>query len=239
MQALILAGGLGTRLRGVLPDKPKPMAPIAGKPFLEYLILQLRHQGISDIVLSVGYLSEQISDYFGDGGSLGINIAYSRETMPLGTGGALKLAEAKLSTSSFMVMNGDSFLDLEISKFLEDHERRSATVTMALTRVEDQKRYGSVLLDSTERVQRFVEKGEKTGSDLINAGIYILDRKILDQIPGGGKPVSLEKDVFSNLMGSSFFGSVFEGFFIDIGIPKDYEFLNANPQVLAKAIGRD
>ncbi len=239
LQALILAGGLGTRLRGVLPDAPKPMAPISGTPFLEYLVLQLRHHGISEIVLSTGYLAEQIRDYFGDGSSLDVEIDYSHEESPMGTGGALKLADEKLTARNFMVMNGDSFLDLDISKLVGEHDRRSALVTMALTRVEDPKRYGSVVLDSSGRVDRLVENGVETGSALINAGIYVLNRSLLEKIHGGATPVSLEKDVFSKLMGAPFFGVVAEGFFIDIGIPKDYEYLDNNPQVLASAIGRE
>lgn len=232
LQALILAGGLGTRLRGVLTDIPKPMAPVAGRPFLEHLVFQLRGSGVTEIVLSTGHLANVIRDHFGDGSALGVSIAYSHEEQPLGTGGAIKLAEDHLTSPAFLVLNGDSFLDLDIARLVEMHEARSARVTMALASVRDRTRYGAVEVDEKSEVRRFVEKGGDSSSDLINAGIYVLDRSVLGAIDDSGAPVSLEKEVFPTFIGNGFFGCASDGFFIDIGIPADYQYLQDNPQVL-------
>ena len=220
MTVLILSGGLGTRLRSVINNQPKPMALISGRPFLEYLILQLRKQGLTDIVLCIGYLGEQVKRYFGDGGRWGIHISYSHEKEPLGTGGAVKLAETLVREENFLVMNGDSFLDVDLKQLVNYHLKNKALATMALVEVEDPARYGTVEIDENGEIESFVEKGRSSSSKLINGGVYVFNREIFDYIPEG--KVSLEKEVFPKLIGKGFYGMPIKGSFIDIGIPEDY-----------------
>lgn len=238
MKALILAGGLGTRLSGVIKDIPKPLAPIAGKPFLYYLIRQLSVHGFEDIVLSTGHLGEKIVEAFGDGQNLGVHIDYSKEDKPAGTGGAIKLAAPLLEGGGFFVLNGDSFLDVDLSELAEMHHNRAALITMALARVDDTSRYGCVSIEESERVTRFEEKGAVVGAGLINAGIYVLDQQIFEVIPDEPRPVSLEREVFPRLLGESFYGHAVEGFFWDIGVPDDYATLSARPEPLFEALSR-
>jgi len=224
VQTLILAGGLGTRLSKILNDKPKPMAPVAGRPFLEYLILQLKKYGLTDIVLCTGYLGEQVQGYFGNGDRWGVHISYSQEKEPLGTGGAIKLAEKLVQRENFVVMNGDSFLDVNLNGLITYHLEREALATMALVKVEDPTRYGTVEINEKGEI------GKSSGSKFVNGGIYVFNRKVFDYIPES--KVSLEKEVFPKLIGKGFYGMSTKGFFIDIGVPEDYKRLEANPNVL-------
>ena len=236
MTVLILAGGLGTRLRKIVSNRPKPMILIANRPFLEYLILQLKRYSLTDIVLCIGHLGEQIREYFGDGGRWGVQITYSYEKRPLGTGGAIKLAERLIKEDDFLVMNADSFLDVDPNRLIEYHLTREALVTMALVEVEDPGRYGAVEANENGEIKSFVEKGqgESTRPGLINGGIYVLNREIFKYIPEGR--VSLEKEVFPKLTGKRFYGMLVKGFFIDIGVPEDYKKLQENPGVLLQLL---
>ena len=234
MKALILAGGLGTRLRGVIGDRSKPMAWVAGRPFLEYLILQLKGQRLTDTVLCIGYLGEQIERYFGGKGRWGVHISYSHEPEPLGTGGAIKLAENLIKEENFLVMNGDSFLNVNLNGLMDYHLEREALATMATVEIEDSARYGAVEINEKGETESFVEKGQGSESKLINGGVYVLNRKIFDYIPAG--KVSLEKEIFPTLIGKGFYGMPVKGFFIDIGVPEDYKFLQENPQALLAAL---
>ena len=243
MHAIILAGGFGTRLQPVVPDRPKPMAEIDGRPFLEYLILQLRGQGLRDIVLSVGHMADLIENHFGDGGRLGVSITYSREERPLGTAGATKLAaSAKLATSAtpgerWLVLNGDSIFDIRFDRLLSGHSERKAAATIALARVDDAARYGNVALDAEDRVTAFTEKGDSSAGDpLINAGIYVLERDAIEQIPAD-RAVSLEREVFPTLVGDGLYGVPLDGAFVDIGVPDDYARLRADPGWLRRLTG--
>jgi NDP-sugar pyrophosphorylase family protein len=238
VNALILAGGLGTRLQGVLHDRPKPMAPVAGRPFLEYLVLQLLRAGVERVVLSTGHLGEHIAAHFGDGAALGVRIVYSHESRPAGTGGAVKLAERHLEGDRFLVMNGDSFVAADLATVIDAHRARSALVTMALTRVADASRYGSVERGDDGRITRFVEKGAAAAGapGLINSGIYVLERALLDRIPEPGPASSLERDLFPSLIGRPFFGVELEGFFKDIGVPDDYKALCDRPEPLLELV---
>ena len=234
IQTLILVGGLGTRLSKILNDRPKPMAPVAGRPFLEYLILQLRGQGFTDIVLCIGYLGDQVRAYFGDGSDWDVHISYSHEPEPLGTGGAVKLAEALVREDNFLVMNGDSFLDIDLNGLVNYHFEKRALATMALVEVENPARYGAVEINERGEIKNFVEKGMSSRSKLINGGIYVFNRKIFDYVPQG--KVSLEKEVFPRLIGKGFYGMPVKGFFIDIGVPEDYKWLQENPQALLRVL---
>lgn len=237
MQALILAGGAGTRLRSVLGDNlNKPMAPVAGKPFLEYLIMRLQRQGIDDIILCVGYKADLIQSYFGDGARWGVHLSYSRETDFLGTGGALKLAESLIHGDAFYVLNGDSFFDVDLAALARFHQAVGAQATLALASVENAARYGAVRLDAeTGRIVEFAEKDETPRAGLINGGVYLLTRAALDQTPAG-QVCSLEREVFPALLAAgALYGQPCSGFFIDIGVPADYARLQADPTPLDAA----
>jgi len=234
MIVLILAGGFGTRLKEIVSDRPKPMIFIADRPFLEYLILQLKRYGLADIVLCIGYLGEQIQEYFNDGSRWGIRISYSYEKEPLGTGGAIKLAQGLIKEENFLVMNGDSFLDVDLNMLTNYHLKRQALVTIALIKVEDPERYGAVELNENGEIKSFVEKGKGSGSRLINGGIYVLNRKIFEYIPKG--TVSLEREVFPKLIGKGFYGIPLKGFFIDIGAPEDYKRIQEDPSPLFRVL---
>lgn len=232
MQALILAGGAGTRLRSVLGDAlNKPMAPIGEKPFLEYLIMRLQQQQIHEIILCVGYKAELIQRYFGRGDRWGVQLTYSRETEPLGTGGAVKLAEEWVHADEFVVLNGDSFFDVDLGELSSFHHEVGAVASLALAHVENAQRYGAVRLDSAQRIVGFAEKDNGVGAGLINGGIYLLTRQALDTIPTG-RACSLEREVFPALLTRGLYGRPFPGFFIDIGVPADYLRLQKDPSPL-------
>lgn len=233
MKVVILAGGEGTRLREIIKDIPKPMAPIANKPFLEYLILQAVKWHISDIVLSVGYKKETIKTYFTTGDTWGVKILYSEEVEPLGTGGAIKKAAKLIDDEDFIVMNGDSFLDVDFNQLITFHKSRLSTVSLGLVYVSDTNRYGRVEIDDKGNVIRFSEKGIDV-SGLVNGGVYVFNRKIIDKIPDG--KVSLEKEILPKLINQGLYGIETKGFFIDIGVPKDYLNLYKDPQILFNAI---
>jgi NDP-sugar pyrophosphorylase family protein len=233
MKSLVLAGGTGTRLRGIIKDRPKPMARVGDKPFLEYLVLQLRRYDLTDILFCTGYLGEQIKNYFEDGSRWGVHILYSQEKKPLGTGGAIKLAQRYIIEENFLVMNGDSFLNADLTKLITYHLKRKLLATLALTRFDNIERYGAVDVNNENgEIKRFVEKRAHSKSMpwLINAGIYVLRKEIFDYIPDG--KVSLEQEVFPQLIGKGFAGVPIDGFFIDIGSPEDYKRIQENPQIL-------
>jgi NDP-sugar pyrophosphorylase family protein len=205
----------------VVNDRPKSMALVAGVPFLEILLRQLRVAGIRQVVLGTGYRAEQIEEYFRKGDRLDLLIQYSREQEPLGTGGALKLAEAMLG-DPILVLNGDSYADWEFIRLIQLYREREAEVVIVLQSVPDVSRYGGIMIDSNQRVIEFVEKGSRRGPGLINAGIYLLKKKIVADLPSG-HPISLEREVFPQLLGRKVYGLISTGDFIDIGVPADLE----------------
>jgi D-glycero-alpha-D-manno-heptose 1-phosphate guanylyltransferase len=219
--ALLLVGGLGTRLRSAVPSMPKPLASVGKKSFLELLIRQLKHQGIRRLILCTGYLADQVENEFGDGRALDLEIAYSKELEPLGTAGAVKLAQSHLGNASqFLVMNGDSFLEIDLPQFLQFHRDRGALVSMAVVRVEDSSRYGTVQIDRNQKVIGFLEKAGSNGPGLVNGGVYVFSPQVLQYIPDGRS--SLEKEVFPHLLGQGVYAYEQSGMFIDIGTPEDY-----------------
>lgn len=225
--ALLLVGGMGTRLRSVVQNVPKPLASVGDKSFLELLIRQLKHQGIRKLVLCTGYLADQVESEFGDGHALDLEISYSKELEPLGTGGAVKLAQSHIGNASeFLVMNGDSFLEIDLAPFIQFHRDRNALASIALARVEDSSRYGTVQIDGDHKVTGFIEKAGSTGPGpgagpgLINAGVYVFSPEVLSFIPNGRS--SLEKDLFPRLIGKGVYALEHHGMFIDIGTPEDY-----------------
>lgn len=229
MKAIILAGGQGTRLKPLISDMPKPMALINGKPFLEYLVQQLKKWGIHDIILSVGYKKEKISSYFLFGAEWGVDIHYVQENVPLGTGGAIREALESVDDTNVLVLNGDSFFDADINSLVAFHNSKDAVVTLALKGMADTGRYGRVEINEDGDVISFHEKrGSQKG--LINTGMYVVNRKILPCLLAGKH--SFENDVLTGLSKKGAFGLVQEGYFIDIGIPDDYATLCNNHRVL-------
>jgi NDP-sugar pyrophosphorylase family protein len=220
VRAFVLCGGAGTRLRAVLADRPKSMALIGGMPFLQLLLERLRCQGVDDVILGTGYMAEKIESYFGSGNKLAMHIRYSREHEPLGTGGALKLAEPLIS-DPVLVLNGDSYVEWNLVPMLELFRANDADMVLIVQAVADVARYGSVGLDHDGRVTQFLEKGIRAGPGLINAGVYLLRKQIVRGLPAG-TAISLEREVFPHLLDRRIYGLVCTGLFIDIGIPDDF-----------------
>lgn len=221
-EAVILAGGLGTRLKGVVSDVPKSMAPINGKPFLEYQIKELSKFGINHIVLSVGYKAEVIINHFKKKFN-NIKISYAIEYEPLGTGGALKNAFQFLKSDKVLVLNGDSILKIDLNKFYDFHVKNRSDVSFALCSVKDSSRYGTVEFGEINRVVRFIEKNGLVTNGIINAGMYIINSSVLKSFDFPNK-FSLEKDFFEKeIKNINMFGFVTDNYFIDIGIPEDYK----------------
>jgi len=218
--ALILSGGLGTRLRSVVSDRPKVLAPVAGRPYLTHLLDQLAEAGLRRAVLCTGYRADQVRAAFGTRyGEL--DVAYSEETEPLGTGGALRLALPQVESTTVLVLNGDSYCAADLAGFWSFHRNRQSAASLLLTRVADTRRFGSVSLDVAGRISQFREKGRAPGPGLINAGIYLLARRLIEAIPVR-RAVSLERDVFPTLVGSDLSGFATSSAFIDIGTPESY-----------------
>lgn len=220
--AVILAGGLGTRLRSAVPDLPKPMADVQGKPFLEYLLNYWARQGISKFVLSVGYKRESIFNYFGRSFK-GLPIEYIEEDEPLGTGGGLLLASRKLH-QPFMLLNGDTFFEVQLNAILDFHRRMDSKWSFALFRANEAGRYGGVDLDGRDRI-RSLNTAKGDIGELANGGVYLVDPKALNYANFKvGDKYSLEEDVIPTLleMDIPFFGFESQGQFLDIGVPTDY-----------------
>ncbi len=220
-KAALLVGGMGTRLRSVVSSTPKPLASVGDRPFLELLVRQLHHQGIRQLVLCTGYLAHEIENVLGDGRPLGVKIEYSKETIPLGTAGAVKLAKTLLSdVSDFLVMNGDSFMEIDFRELIHFHRESGGIASMAVLRMKNKMRYGTVQLTSGGRVSGFVEKSDGDSASFVNVGIYVFDRRIFEYLPEG--PASLERDIFPKLLVHGVYALEQQGVFIDIGTPEDY-----------------
>ena len=221
LAVMILCGGKGSRLQSVVSDRPKSMALIHGRPFLEWQLFTLRQQGFKDIVLGTGYMGWKIREYFGDGHNIGLHIRYSDEQGPMGTGGAIRLAWSLLQTESALVLNGDSWCDVDVAKLIHFHEERDAIGTLALTKMNDSQRYGHVTLDDRSTVIAFSEKGQTVSSDWINAGMYVLSRSLVASIPEHAN-ISLEHEVFPRWVEKGLYGYAGAYEFFDIGTPASY-----------------
>ncbi len=231
MPAVLLVGGMGTRLQPILPSTPKPLARVGNMPFLELLVLQLRSQGIRRMVMCSGHLADHIEGEFGDGHRWDVVIHYSKESQPLGTAGAVKFAERHLQqVSDFLVMNGDSFLELDFRQFIRFHRDHGGLISMAVRRVPDATRYGTVQLDAHHRVTGFSEKKGAQVPGIVNGGVYLFNHATLEHIPQG--PASLEKDIFPHLLERGVYALEQHGMFIDIGTPEDY----ARAQTLCQSL---
>jgi mannose-1-phosphate guanylyltransferase len=229
MRVLILAGGLGTRVRAEFPDLPKPLIPICGKPFLERQLTLLAAQGFKQFTLCVGYRASQIMEYFGTGTAWGVSLTYSAEPFPLGTAGALKHA-ASVFHESALILNGDTYLAVDYRAMIACHNRRPPEVvgTLALTEGPDSARFGEVIMADDGRIVTFNEKVTgRGGPGLINAGAYMLEPRVLDLIPGG-RASSLEREIFPALAAAGQLGgTIVTGSFVDIGTPAGYAELAA------------
>lgn len=220
-EAIVLAGGFGTRLQSVVNDVPKPMAPVAGRPFLTYLLDRLGKQGYTHVVLATGYLHEKVESYFGRE-YLGIAIDYAREMSPLGTGGAIVNALQYCSEESVTVVNGDTLFDVDHEELIEFASTLRTPLAIVLREVPDSGRYGAVEVAADGRITAFKEKDPSVGQGLINGGIYRLQRSLLAGY-AVGEPFSFEKEVMQRRYRDERFYAYASGaYFIDIGIPNDY-----------------
>jgi mannose-1-phosphate guanylyltransferase len=224
MKALILIGGFGTRLEPLTLTTPKAMVPVLNIPFLEMLIERLKHYGIGEVVLSMGHLHDSILAYFNNGSRFGIRIYYAVEDRPLGTGGGIKNAASYLD-DTFLVINGDVFTDIDIEQMYTFHQARHALSTIALIPVTDPPQYGVIEPNPEGRVLKFLEKPspQMITSNMINAGLIIMEPHILDYIPANQK-YSYERDLFPALLeaGQAIFGYASSAYWIDIGTPQKY-----------------
>lgn len=227
MDAVILAGGLGTRLRTVVDGTPKCLASVNDLPFLTYKLYQLRQAGVRRVILCLGYLAEQIRDYFEAVSIPGLQIDYVFEKELLGTAGAIKNAEPHIRSEHFLVLNGDVYLDLDYRQFTRHHVQADAQASLAVAQVADPSRYGLVLFNEDRRIKAFLEKQAqqmvfpgKAGFH-INAGTYCFHRAVLDRIPHG-TACSLEREIFPKLIADAFYAYPVNAYFIDIGTPESY-----------------
>lgn len=222
--AIILAGGLGTRLRAVVPDLPKPMAPVNGRPFLSHLMDYWLEQGICRFILSIGYKSHAVRDHYGER-YRHADIDYAIEETPLGTGGGLLLAMRELQGSGhFLVLNGDTFFAVDLTSCWQDHARANADMTMALLDVADNDRYGGVAMDADGRVISLSESRSGSENRRVNGGVYLMRTGLFDGLASAGQAYSLEDELFPSLLQSDrkVIGHLSSGMFIDIGVPEDY-----------------
>lgn len=222
-EAIILAGGFGTRLREAVPNLPKPMAPINGRPFLEHQMDYWIAQGVSRFIISVGFRADQIISHFGDS-YRNCEVVYADEKQPLGTGGGLLFAAQKLvGTGPFLAMNGDTFFEVDLQTLSDFHRQQGATVSVGLFEVLNNDRYMGVQLNTDGEIISF--KSEIGASQLANGGIYLMNRDLFDGLPWQpGERFSLEDDLFGHCRHShkKLCGMVYKGKFIDIGLPGDY-----------------
>ena len=233
MQLLILCGGLGTRLKPLTEETPKPMLRFNDKPFLEHLINYYSSQGIKDFILSVGYLKESIINYFGDGKKFNVNITYSKETSPLGTAGALYKAK-KLLKSPFLVVNGDTFMEVDVKELIEQHKKKNALYTMCVKKTKRNQNTGCVVFDKKLKIKKFQSKEITDGNSFVNTGIYLLDKKIFKLMDKN--PSSLEKDIFPKIKEGFYAHQIKKGYLIDIGTFKTYNRLKREFKKLENVI---
>jgi D-glycero-alpha-D-manno-heptose 1-phosphate guanylyltransferase len=225
---IILAGGKGTRLQSLIPDKPKCMATIGGRPFIYWLLTTLSVQEISYIVLALGYKSDQVIDYCNRYNNIefSFNFDYNIEDELLGTGGAISENLWRIASSQVLVLNGDSFCRFNVHKLLEEHIKNKAKVTIQLTELADTSEYGKVLLNGNNKINQFAEKTGEHEAGLVNAGIYLMDTSIIEEIPEN-EIISLEKDIFPKLaVEGSLYAVTSKDPLYDIGTPERYELAN-------------
>lgn len=251
MKGIIIAGGLGTRLRPLTYSRPKPLVPVANRPFLEYQVALLRKHGIDDIVLATNYMADQIEAHFGDGSQFGVRMRMALEEIPLGTGGAIRNAASFFEGESVVVFNGDVLTDFDLGAIIKFHRARKSIATITLTPIPRPHPFGIITTDGDGRVSGWHEPTEaekkavasgkgpvQTGSDQINAGFYILEPECLDRIPLGS-PSSIERDIFPLLLNekAAVFAVAPGGYWMDVGRPE--QLLVATRAAATGAVGTD
>lgn len=239
MQALILVGGEGTRLRPLTSTVPKPVVTLVDRPFMAYMLEWLGGHGVDDVILSCGFMADGVHAVLGDGSALGMRVRYVEEPEPLGTGGALKYAEDLLQERFFM-LNGDVLSDMDLTAQLRQHEATGARATVALMAVEDPSAYGLVRRHPDGSVSEFLEKPGPDAvldTNLVNAGAYILERELLGRMATAGTRISIERDVFPTLVDRGLYGYEASGYWLDIGTPQRY--LQATYEILEGALSTE
>jgi mannose-1-phosphate guanylyltransferase len=223
VDAVVLVGGQGTRLRPLTLSAPKPMLPTAGIPFLAHLLSRIQAVGIQHVILGTSYRAEVFADYFGDGAALGLDIDYVYEDEPLGTGGAIGNVAHLLRGERAMIFNGDVLSGCDLAALLDRHAEADADVTLHLTKVEDPRAFGCVPTDADGRVTAFLEKDPDPVTDQINAGTYVFERRVIESIPAGRK-VSVERETFPELLASGALVSAYvdSTYWRDLGRPEDF-----------------
>src|SRR5215211_594213 len=222
MQAVILVGGEGTRLRPLTSTVPKPVVPLVDRPFIVYILEWLKRHGVDDVVLSCGHMATSVRNVLGDGSQLGMRLRFVEEPEPRGTAGALKFAESFLD-ERFLMLNGDVLTDIDLSAQIAQHERTNATGTLALVPVPDPTNYGLVRLADDNAVREFVEKpsADQIDTNLISAGAYVLERSVVDMIEPD-RAVSIEREIWPRLVGDGLHGFPADAYWLDIGTPERY-----------------
>jgi len=222
LQAVILAGGEGTRLRPLTSRLPKPVVPLVDRPFIAFMLEWLSGHGVDEVIMSCGFLASSMRDVLGDGSDLGLRLRFVEEPDPRGTAGALKLAEPMLD-ERFLMLNGDVLTDIDLTSQIGQHEATGATATLALVPVADPTAYGLVILAEDRSVRDFVEKpsSDRVQSNLISAGVYVLERSILAMVPPD-RNVSIEREVWPLLVGNGLYGFPSDSYWLDIGTPARY-----------------
>ncbi len=248
MKGIIIAGGQGTRLRPLTYERPKPLVPLVNRPFLEYQVALLKTHGIDEVVFATNYMAEKIQEHFGDGSRFGVKMHYAVEETPLGTGGAIRNAADLFPGESVAVFNGDVLTDFDLQKILSFHRDMNAIATITLQPIPAPNPFGVLLLDDRGEVQSWREPTEEekkalansadsiqTGTDLINAGFYVFDRKFIDSIPAGTKS-SVERDIFPPLIAgkAGIYGIAPGGYWMDLGRPE--QFIETTRAILTRSV---
>jgi mannose-1-phosphate guanylyltransferase len=223
MQAVILVGGQGTRLRPLTSTVPKPVVTLVDRPFISFMLEWLREHGVDDVIVSCGFLADSVRGVLGDGSQLGLRVRFVEEPEPRGTAGALKLAEPILD-ERFLMLNGDVLTDIDLTAQLAQHDATGALGTLSLVPVPDPSAYGLVVLNEDRSVREFIEKPsseEKLATNMISAGAYVLDRRVLELVPPD-RNVSIEREVWPKLVGNGLYGYPSDSYWLDIGTPGRY-----------------
>lgn len=225
MKAVIMAGGMGSRLKAITGDRPKPMVPLLGRPLMEYILELLRSQGFDQVCAAVRYRAGDIMAHFGDGSRFGVEMQYRVEEEPLGTAGAVKNCRDFYGGEDFLVISGDAACDFRLSRLMEEHKRQGAAVTLALCRHSEPLSYGLAVTDGEGRIRSFVEKPDwsRVVTDLVNTGIYVISPRIMELVPEG-REFDFAKDLFPLLLSREelLLGLPMEGYWCDVGSPLSY-----------------
>src|SRR5947207_2850198 len=220
MKAVVMAGGEGTRLRPLTSHRPKPLAPVLNKPIMEHIILLLKDHGITEIVVTLHYLADEIEGYFGDGSEWGVKLHYSVEDTPLGTAGSVKQAEDLLRDDTFVIVSGDALTDIDLTKAIEFHTRKESLATIVLSHVPNPLEFGVVITDDEGRIRRFLEKPSwgEVFSDTVNTGMYVLEPSVFDYMEPA-RPYDWSQDIFPQILREEkpLFGYVMEDYWCELG----------------------